>query len=445
VERSERLLAVGVIRIGKPAAMAIRPMVDWPQDIARAVGDQIYDVTGGHEFDGREIFPLDEAELRDALTRMRGKVGAVAIISVFSPVNPDHEKQAAEIAKELLPDIRVSLSHEIASMGLMERENAAILNAALYDVAYTTVQGFKDALESAGVKQAEVYICQNDGTLMSIDYALKYPVLTIACGPTNSIRGASFLSKYENAIVLDIGGTTSDIGVIQKGFPRESSVAVEIGGVRTNFRMPDIISIGLGGGSIVSEVNGEIKVGPDSVGYRITEKALVFGGDTLTATDIAVRLGLAHIGDPSKVAHIDPEFAKRAHQVIMKMVNDSIDRMKISKEPVPLILVGGGSVIVSEEIEGVSEIVHPEHFGAANAIGASVAKVSGQVDKIYSFDGMTRDQAMEEAKQTAIQEAMQSGAEPSSVEIVEIEEIPLAYMGNASRIRVKAAGSLAVG
>ncbi len=441
VERS-RLLKVGVVRIGKPATLAIKPMVDWAVDIAAVIGEQVYYITGGHEFDGREIFPLDEEELREAFLQMRGKVDALAIISVFSPVDHSHEQRATQIAAELLPGVRVTLSHEIASIGLLERENAAILNASLYDVAQTTTQGFKDALVNAGVNDATIYICQNDGTLMSIDYAMKYPILTIACGPTNSIRGASFLSKFENAIVLDVGGTTSDIGVVQKGFPRESSLAVEIGGVRTNFRMPDIISIGLGGGSIIREQDGEITIGPDSVGYRIVEKALVFGGDTLTATDIAVKLGLVDLGDRAKVEHIDLDFAKRAHKAMMKMVVDGMDRMKISKDPVPLVIVGGGSVLIKGEIDGAGEIVHPSHFGIANAVGAAVSQVSGQVDKVYYFEQMTRDEAVEHAKETATQEALRAGSSKETIEIVDVEIIPLAYLGNAARIRVKATGNL---
>ncbi len=107
---------------------------------------------------------------------------------------------------------------------------------------------------------------------MSIEYAVKYPIFTVACGPTNSLRGASYLSELTDAIVLDVGGTTTDIGVLVQSFPRESSLAVEIGGARTNFRMPDLISIGLGGGTIIRiEENGEFTIGPDSVGYRLPE------------------------------------------------------------------------------------------------------------------------------------------------------------------------------
>lgn len=445
VER-KRLCRVGIIRIGKPATMAIEPMIDWPEDLVKAVGEDYYLVRGGHEYDGREITAFDADEVRQVARTLKGRAEAVAVSSVFSPVSAEHEKRAAEILREELGDVPLSLSHEIASIGLLERENATILNAALTEVAKTTAMGFKSALEREGVKKAGIYLCQNDGTLMSIDYAIRYPILTVACGPTNSIRGASFLSRYNNAIVLDVGGTTSDIGVIVNSFPRQSSVAVDIGGVRTNFRMPDLISFGLGGGTIIREEGGEIKIGPDSVGYRLTEEALVFGGSTLTATDIAVRLGLAEIGDPAGVSHIDEGFARRALDIIITMVNEAIDKMKISADPEPLILVGGGSVLIPNRVEGVSEIIRPENYDVANALGAAIAQVSGQVDKIYSLNDMSRDEAMKNARETAFEEAYRAGAEPSTVQVVESEDVPLAYLpGNATRIRVKAAGDLRCG
>lgn len=442
VER-KRLCKVGIVRIGKPATMAIAPMVDWPEDLVKAVGEKYFLVKGGHEYDGREISALDPDEVRSVARMLKGNVEAVAVTSVFSPVSADHEKRAAEIFKEELGGIPLSLSHEVASIGLLERENATILNAALTEVARITALGFKSALEREGVKNARIYLCQNDGTLMSIDYAVRYPILTVACGPTNSIRGASFLSGYNNAIVLDVGGTTSDIGVIVNNFPRESSVAVEIGGVRTNFRMPDLISFGLGGGTIIREEGGEIRIGPDSVGYRLTEEALVFGGNTLTATDIAVRLGMAEIGDPAGVSRIDEAFARKALNKWMVIVNEAIDKMKLSAEPVPLVLVGGGSILITGGVEGVSEVVRPANHDVANALGAAIAQVSGQVDRIYSLSEMSRDEAMKNARETAFEEAVKAGAEPFTVQVVESEDVPLAYLpGNATRIRIKAAGDL---
>src|SRR5947208_13503559 len=109
--------------------------------------------------------------------------------------------------------------------------------------------------------------------------------MSFASGATNSMRGAAFLSGVQDAMVVDVGGTSTDVGQLRRGFPREANSVVEIGDVRTLFRMPDLLSIGLGGGSIVT--HDPLQVGPDSVGYRLTEAALVFGGNTLTATDAA--------------------------------------------------------------------------------------------------------------------------------------------------------------
>ncbi len=445
IVQRKNLLKVGIIRIGKPAGMAIEPMIDWPKDLIDAISENVMFVEGGHQFDGREILPLNEEEIQAACKELKGKVQAVAIISVFSPVSAEHEERARAIVKEELKELPISVSQEIASIGFLERENATILNASLHDVAKTTAYGFRDALAQEGVSNADIFLCQNDGTLMSIDYAIDYPILTIACGPTNSIRGACYLSGLKNAIVLDIGGTTSDIGVIVKSFPRESSLAVDIGGARTNFRMPDLISIGLGGGSIVRMKDGEISIGPDSVGYEITEKALVFGGDITTVSDVVVRLGLAEMGDKSKVVQISEDFAQKAMNKIQEMINADVDKMKLSKEAMPLILVGGGSIAVSDDIEGVSEIIRPENFGVANAVGAAIAQVSGQIEKVYALDSISREDAMGDAKEVATNEAIKAGADPKTIEIVDVEDIPLAYLpGNATRIKVKAAGDLKV-
>ena len=104
-------------------------------------------------------------------------------------------------------------------MGLIERENATILNAALWKVAERFTNGFAQSLADEGITRADIYLSQNDGTLMTMEHARRYPILTVACGPTNSIRGASYLSRLQNAIVIDVGGTTTDSGVIQNGFP----------------------------------------------------------------------------------------------------------------------------------------------------------------------------------------------------------------------------------
>jgi N-methylhydantoinase A/oxoprolinase/acetone carboxylase beta subunit len=242
--------------------------------------------------------------------------------------------------------------------------------------------------------------------------------------------------------VVDIGGTTTDVGVLQHGFPREASVAVEIGQVRTNFRMPDVLSLGLGGGSLV-RTDGDLTVGPESVGYKLDTQALVFGGDTLTATDLAVAGGLADIGDRGRLSSLNDGVVERGLALVRRTVADTVDRMKTSPDPVPVVVVGGGSVLLGDELPGASELVKPEHFAVANAIGAAIAQVGGEVDRVFSLDQLSRDEALAEAREEATEKAVTAGADRGTVGIVDVEEVPLAYLpSNATRIRVKAVGDL---
>lgn len=440
------LAPIGILRIGAPASRGIPLMVDWAEDLKKiAVKTAI--VGGGFEYDGKEIAPFDAAATRAFFQELKEQdVKSVAISCVFSTVRNDHELEAAKLCKEVMgEDVHVSISSEIGSMGLIERENATILNAALYKVAESFTEGFAQSLADEGVTNAQVYLSQNDGTLMTMDYARRYPILTIACGPTNSIRGACYLSQLKNAVVIDVGGTTTDLGVIQNGFPRESGVAVTIGGVRTNFRMPDVVSIGLGGGSIVRQrADGAVTVGPDSVGYQITEKALCFGGDVCTATDIAVRLGMTELGDKNLVAHLDEGFAKKAMEAIRTLCEDAIDAMKVSSEDVDVILVGGGSIILPGDLAGARSVTQHEFGGVANAIGSAISKVSGTYEQLIDYDKTPRDKALAKARADAIELAVAAGAIRETVEIIDAEDVPLQYYpGNTARVKIKAAGDLA--
>jgi N-methylhydantoinase A/oxoprolinase/acetone carboxylase beta subunit len=442
VER-KRLEPTAAVRLGLPATLALPPMVDWPDDLAAVLGRHTYLCHGGHEFDGREISPLDPAEIRQTAADIKAEgITAIAVSSVFSPVNPAMEEQAGEIIREVIPEAQVTLSSDIGRVGLLERENAAILNACLRPLARQTVAAFRRAIAELGIA-APLYLTQNDGTLMSADYAEQYPVLTFASGPTNSMRGAAFLSGLKDAMVVDVGGTTSDVGALTHGFPREASVAVDIGGVRTNFRMPDVYSFGLGGGSLVRQ--DPLRVGPQSVGYRITEEALVFGGETLTTTDVAVAAGVADIGDAARVTGLDPSLVNATMERIQAMTDAAVDRMKTSAAAIPVIVVGGGSILIAKLIAGASEMVKPPHFEAANAVGAAIAQISGEVDRVYSLAAMSRDAAVDDAKAEASQKAIAAGADPATVQIVDVEDVPLAYLpGNATRIRVKAVGDLSL-
>jgi N-methylhydantoinase A/oxoprolinase/acetone carboxylase beta subunit len=357
---------------------------------------------------------------------------------VFSPLNPGCEQRAAAILREECPDLAMTLSHELGRIGLLERENAALLNAALIDLARRTTRAFTDALRASGLT-APLYLTQNDGTVMLAETAGAFPVYSFASGPTNSMRGAAFLSGLADAMVVDVGGTTTDIGSLRHGFPREANNVVEVGGVRTLFRMPDLLSLGLGGGSHVQ--GHPVVVGPRSVGYRLVEDSRVFGGATLTATDVAVAAGLIDLGDRRRVANLPAGTVKAALARMHAIIEEGVDRMKTDARDEPLIAVGGGCFLVPEQLAGVSEVVQVPHRAVANAVGAAIAQVSGEVDQI--FQDLSRDEALAQARHLAEQRAVVAGAAAGTLSVVESEDLPLAYLpGNSLRVRVRVVGDL---
>jgi N-methylhydantoinase A/oxoprolinase/acetone carboxylase beta subunit len=397
-------------------------------------------VEGGHEYDGRPIVAFNRSQMRRAAVEIRERgIQTVAVTSVFSPLTDECEREAADILHDLCPDTDVTLSHHLGRLGLLERENAALLNASLIGLARRTTRAFIRALEASGV-DAPLYFTQNDGTVMKAEFAEAFPVYSFASGPTNSMRGAAFLSGLSDAIVVDVGGTTTDIGRLVRGFPAEANAAVRVGGVRTLFRMPDLLSIGLGGGSLVDLDAGT--AGPRSVGHRITSEALTFGGDRLTATDIAVAARLLDLGDGKRLAHLDRSMVERVLRWIHSAIETSVDSMKVEAAPVPLVAVGGGAFLVPRTVAGISEVVDVPHRAVANAIGAAIAQVSGEVDQIFS--GCDRATAVLRATEVARERACRAGADESTLSVTEIEDLPIAYLpGDARRVRVRVAGDAA--
>jgi len=436
------LAPVGAIRLGLPAARSLPPFCDWPADLAALARGQVHMVEGGHDYDGRPIMPLDEGAVARAARGMReAGIACVAVSSIFSPLDPSMEERAAEIVRQELPGASVTLSHDLGRIGLLERENVALMNAALAPLAIRTVAAFEEALRQAGIA-APLFVTQNDGTVIRAELAARFPVLSFASGPTNSMRGAAFLTGVKDALVVDVGGTTSDVGALRHGFPREANAVVQVGGVRTLFRMPDLHSFGLGGGSRVRNADGRIAIGPDSVGFRLPELARVFGGAELTTTDVAVAAGLLALGDPSQVADLDRAVADAVLAEAARMLEEAVDRMKTEAAAVPLLAVGGGAFLVPDRLPGVSEVLRPANAAVANAVGAAIAQVSGESDQV--FQGLSRTEAMAEAERIARDRAVESGADRATLALVDMEDLPVAYLpGGALRVRARVVGEIA--
>lgn len=257
----------------------------------------------------------------------------------------------------------------------------------------------------------------------------------------------------------NIGGTTTDVGLLlANGFPRQAAAYSEFAGIRMNFSCPDVKSIGLGGGSVVREHDGETTVGPDSVGYKIQTEALVFNGNIATTTDYTVAADEnSKIGDRSKVQHLSQSGIALYKAKVKTMLEKAVDTMKTSPEDLPVLLVGGGAVIAPDELIGASRVIKPKYSGVANAIGAAIARVSAVIDTVKSTDSKNVIDLVEHISKEAIQKAVDSGAAQDSVKIVEVETLPLPvsidqgweipridktmqYIANKSRFVIRAAG-----
>lgn len=431
---------VAAVRVGLPASASLPPFCDWPERLAGIVRGPVFMVAGGHECDGRPIVPLDETAIAAAGREIRkAGVREIALSAVFAPLDGSAEARAADILRDVYPDASITQSRRLGRIGLLGRESAGLLNAALRPLAARVTKAFADAASALGV-DAPLFIARNDGTIASAAVAAEFPVLSLSSGPTNSMTGAAFLSGASEGVVVDVGGTTTDVGYLRAGFPREAPREVEIGGVRTLFRMPDLLSIALGGGSLVSPDGSA--VGPESVGFRLAEEGLVFGGDVLTATDCGVAHGWADIGDPGHVAELAGTMVARFANVVGERIAEAVDRMKPDARDCPLLAVGGGAFLVPSGLEGISRTVDVPHAGVANAVGAAIARIGGEVDRVFHEVG--RDEAFRLAQEEAEARAVAAGADPAGLETVEREDLPLAYLpGDARRVRVRVVGDAA--
>jgi N-methylhydantoinase A/oxoprolinase/acetone carboxylase beta subunit len=451
IERDvRRLNKVAIIRLSKSFLREVPPFSDFPPGLAKIINGYVGYIDGGLHIDGSEESPVNESQVvaRCAEIRALG-LSSVVIAGVFSPIDEifQQERQVQRIVSRELPGVDVICSHEVANIGFLERENASILNAAILRYAKRTINGFHRAMKTLELG-CPLFLTQNDGTLLDSRAAAKFPIRTFASGMTNSMRGAAYLAAHDtrqsSAIVVDIGGTTSDVGVLlPSGLPRQASAYVTVAGVRMNYAMPHLHSIGLGGGTIVrKDASGKVTVGPDSVGHYLIRDALIFGGAVTTASDIAVAAGKIEIGDRLLVKHLESGEVAEAQRNIKVLLERAIDVIKTTPDPMPVLLVGGGAVIAPEFLTGASELKIPPYHDVANAVGAAISKVGGVVDMIQDVSGQTLEEAERKAKDIARQRAVDAGAVEGSVVIAEVESLPVTYVANQLRTIVKAVGEL---
>ncbi|KAL0935436.1 hydantoinase [Colletotrichum truncatum] len=445
IERdTSRVEKIAVLRLASHNfSTGTPPFADWPKALKRIINGHSAIIPGGCNIDGTLIGPIDPAVVREQAAIIKSKgLKNVAVIGIGCSTDKDYH-QEDEVSKilrsELGEDVNIILSHNIAGPGLLARENATILNASILNFAQRTIRAFIGAMRRIGL-QCPLYLTSNSGHLLPFSEAMQAPIKIFSSGATNSIRGAAFLAMnaidQSGSIVVDIGGTTSDVGYLLKnGYPRLSKSYTALAGVKVNLEMPSVESIGLGGGSILhTNEDGSVAVGPDSVGHDLVSKSLCFGGDVATATDIAVASG-AKIGNTP--VSLSSDSLEKGKARIRKMLEAVIDRAKLSPEPCTVILVGGGSILCPSELTGVSKVVLPEHAGVANAIGAAIAKIYGSAETI--IHGSDIQGGIADVKAKAIANAVAKGGDSSSVTVLHEEVAGVPYVENQTSIKIEVA------
>ena len=223
--------------------------------------DEYICIKGGHNLVGKEKEPLDEEAAREFLKSVKGKVDGVAITSYLSVRNPDHENRLFELTKEIL-DVPVVCGHQLSSsLGFNERTVTSVMNARLIPIIKDLIVSVKSVMTKNGI-DAPLMIVKGDGSIMGENVALSRPIETILSGPAASMIGAKTLTGVQDAIVMDMGGTTTDIGILRNGTPRLEKEGAVIGGKRTRVMAAEIATSGIGGDSRIMINGTELKLTP---------------------------------------------------------------------------------------------------------------------------------------------------------------------------------------
>ncbi|HEV8052726.1 MAG TPA: hydantoinase/oxoprolinase family protein [Parachlamydiaceae bacterium] len=442
IHQRHDLHRVGVIRIAGNHPNSLPSCYAWPEDLKKTLVDTVT-IDGGFECDGSPITPINTAQIRSAISALlKKKMESLAVIGVFAAINPRQELLVKEIAQEMTKgELPISLSHQIGGTGFIERENSTILNASLKRVMTNVFKSLTSTCTELGLA-CPLWITQNNGSILDLSQASEYPVLTISAGPTNSFIGGMKVAQMENAIIIDVGGTSTDIGLVNKGVPRRCLNNSKIGGITLNFSMPDVYSIAMGGGSHIDINKESIEIGPQSCANSFLTQSVAFGGKQLTLTDIALALGYFEMPG-ARIKNI-----KLSHRGCKTVINEAVRKIyelisKIGPEELqlPIVLIGGGASLFPKNLLDGRFII-PPYAHVANAYGAALAEISATVDTVVSLD--ERQKVLEMLQEQAIQATIERGADFKTVKVVDVNIIPYHYMPNRlARVIVRASGAQA--
>lgn len=348
----------------------------WPKPAPLAPLEDTVTVAGRIDASGQEVRPLDEAGAREALLDLKAKgVEAITVSFMNAYANGAHEKRVGELAREIMQDVPVSLSHEVLpEMQEYERTLTTVANAAVRPVVSRYVSSLRDRLAVSGMG-GKLSLLRSDGGLMSAQKAEEHPVNILMSGPAGGVTGALWVAKnagLRNILTLDVGGTSTDVALIENLEPRRVRTT-DVGHLSVRASSLDVKTVGAGGGSIayVPELTGALRVGPQSAGAVPGPVAYGKGGELPTVTDANVVLGYLPENLLGGSFKLDREGARRAVQTIADALG--IDLMAAAR---------GIIDIVNENMFGALRMISvqqgydPRHFALMGFGGAGPLHVN---------------------------------------------------------------------
>ncbi|MEO0607945.1 MAG: hydantoinase/oxoprolinase family protein [Pseudomonadota bacterium] len=293
----------------------------WPKPTPMAALEDTIEVSGRMDAFGHEIRPVDRAQVRQALEKLAGQdVQAITICLMNSYVNGAHERIVAEVAREVFPSLEISMSHEILpEMFEYERALTTVANSSVQPVVGNYVKNLESELRGMGMN-GQLNLLRSDGGLMSAEKSQSAPVNLLMSGPAGGVTGALWVAKtagYENILTLDVGGTSTDVALIENSQPRLVR-NTDVGHLSVRASSLDVKTVGAGGGSIahVPELTGALRVGPESAGAVPGPVCYSKGGEQPTVTDANVVLGYLPEELLGGAFKLDREAAKAAVQTV---------------------------------------------------------------------------------------------------------------------------------
>lgn len=428
------------------------------------IGEHYHRVCGALDHSGRELEALDERQVRKIGEQFRDlHLPAVGVVSKFSVRNPSHEIRMAEILEPYVE--RVFMGHQFSgALSFPRRIVTTYLNAAVYPVHERFFTEIQKSLEKKGLS-APIRILKPDGGNMNMASSLASPAQTILSGPSASVMGAiAFAPEDKTSLVLDIGGTTTDMAVILHGAPVIAPHGITIGSYKTLIRALLTRSIGIGGDSVVRCTEGQVTIGPDRLGV-----AMAYGGPVPTPTDAMCVLGLIDGGDPGRAAKGLAPIADQLHLPvraaaesifnmacveIMKAAGEMVDTINsrpvytvhemyegLKINPDHLLVLGGPAQQFAPKLATMfsGQVSPVPHWQVANAIGCALARTTCEVTiyadttrKLVTAQGeefyqeISRQFSLDEARELALElvrkKAVSRGANPAYLKTEILEE-----------------------